>query len=631
MPPSLYVAYLTSSLASNGTETEVFVNTLKTLDGETLDFSNFSPFTRGIIVADPENQASQPEIISFTGIDSTILAFTGITRGLSSINSSSIAANKVYHGTGTPVIISWGAQNISDLIAYVNGLVSGVNGNASNTVFGITKLNKNLGTLPRAQASLVSQQTSPNLTLKVSAFSMTGDNSMNVIYAGGNTSTITSPASNPRIDLVVYNTDTSTLLLRTGVEGSSPLRPTPTTNDIVLAAIYNRVGETSIKENDDSTNGYILDWYEPSRFNTLINLNTAQATLYPDQNQSTQNSSVSVGESNSTTHKSILAQSFLPTTTGISAVKLFKYADTGTFTGSVKVSIQASTSGSPSGTDLASYTISNAAWLKLNASAEFTVSFSTEYESLSVGSVYWIVITPSTSDTSNHPNLGINTAGGYAGSLKYNNSTDGWILISTSQLYFKEISGIVNKIVQTDSTGLTPANVRPYSLVSFDKTTTNIATTNATTVLSKQLDGGFFGINTGIKIRIFGNISSTNTSTSSNLNILLKYNGVSLSSITTGNVENNSNGITGRNFYVDFIIVNQNSLSSQVNIAQTQETATGVNGTGSAANLQDVANFSSGTSTIDTSQPGLLEIIFTLSNATNASVNYTGSIIEKIG
>lgn len=144
MPPSFYRASLNSPLTAGGSETTVNVNTLTTLNGETVTWAEFSPFTRGILVVDPESQAGTlPEIISFTGVDSTNIAFTGATRGLSAVGSGTVTANKVYHGTNTPVIISWGAQNITDLLAYINSLITGVAGNASSTVAGVTKLSLN--------------------------------------------------------------------------------------------------------------------------------------------------------------------------------------------------------------------------------------------------------------------------------------------------------------------------------------------------------------------------------------------------------------------------------------------------------------------------------------------------------
>lgn len=179
-----------------------------------------------------------------------------------------------------------------------------------------------------------------------------------------------------------------------------------------------------------------------------------------DQAQSTQNANTAVGEADATTKRNQIAQSFIPTKLKMRGVKLYKDADTGTFTGNVKIALQADSSGSPSGSDLASITIPNAVWLGM-PTGEFEAAFATEYASIILGNTYWIVITPSTSDNSNHPNLGTNSAGGYgSGSVKYKNTTDGWTAISTIDLYFKTIEGVVEQKLKTSSTANIPMVVR---------------------------------------------------------------------------------------------------------------------------------------------------------------------------
>jgi hypothetical protein len=172
-----------------------------------------------------------------------------------------------------------------------------------------------------------------------------------------------------------------------------------------------------------------------------------------DQEQATQNGTVELGEADATTKKNKIAQSFIPTKTKIRGVNIYKSADTGTFTGTVTVSIQADSSGSPSGSALATVTLTNSEWLT-KAVGDVEVIFASEYASMTVGSLYWIVIESSTSDNSNHPNVGTNTAGGYAsGSAKYKNTTDSWVAISTIDLYFKTIEGTASQVVLTNTSG----------------------------------------------------------------------------------------------------------------------------------------------------------------------------------
>lgn len=165
-----------------------------------------------------------------------------------------------------------------------------------------------------------------------------------------------------------------------------------------------------------------------------------------DQTQTTQDSTAKVGEADATGKNNILAQSFIPAKTKIRGVKLYKSADSGSFTGTVTVSLQADSAGSPSGSSLATVTISNATWLAL-ATGEFQAIFGSEYASQTIGNLYWIVVQTSTSDNTNHPNLGISVNGGYSsGSSKFKNTTDGWTAIANIDFYFKTLQGISSQL-----------------------------------------------------------------------------------------------------------------------------------------------------------------------------------------
>lgn len=186
-----------------------------------------------------------------------------------------------------------------------------------------------------------------------------------------------------------------------------------------------------------------------NKFATADNISVSST----DQTQTTQNSSVETGEADTTTKKNKIAQSFIPARTKIRGVYLNKQADTGTFTGSVTVELHADTTGSPSGTPLATVTITNTEYEALSA-GEFLATFTSEYASMVVGSLYWIVAYASTSNSSNHPNLGTNTAGGYSsGSVKYYNVTDSWVAISTIDLYFKTLEGNASQLPKTNTSG----------------------------------------------------------------------------------------------------------------------------------------------------------------------------------
>lgn len=303
--PNYFIASLAAVLPKGTARSEVFISSLTTFDGQQVDITAFAQEnSTGTLIVDPQGQ-STVEYIGFTNIDSVGIGFTGCTGGLSSLgDGASIPANLRFHPVGATVIIgfsSYDLKNFMDLYTaqtlgtmaiktfsafplfpssnpttalqgahkqYVDEVLSGTAGTASNTQNGTLKIDQNANALPRALNVYVQQQTSPGMTLKVLPFHA-NINEFVVAYAGGNTGTITAPVSNPRIDLIVI-TSGSALAIRTGSENISPSVPTPTTGDIVLAEIFNRVGETSVKDNDDSTNGYIQRWLTPALYRTNL-------------------------------------------------------------------------------------------------------------------------------------------------------------------------------------------------------------------------------------------------------------------------------------------------------------------------------------------------------------------------
>lgn len=66
------------------------------------------------------------------------------------------------------------------------------------------------------------------------------------------------PSTNPRIDIVQIS-NAGVISRKAGTESGSPSAPSPDANNIKLAEVYNRVGQTSIKNTDDATNGYITN------------------------------------------------------------------------------------------------------------------------------------------------------------------------------------------------------------------------------------------------------------------------------------------------------------------------------------------------------------------------------------
>ena len=209
------------------------------------------------------------------------------------------------------------------------------------------------------------------------------------------------------------------------------------TTEVFDKGTYNLVGSENIPQ---SAAKDALGWLSTDDAIELCRGRDLVGTEYdtPDQIQITFNATVALGEADSAGNKYKLAQTFIAGRALLQGISLYKKADTGSFTGTVTISIQEDVAGSPSGTDLVTKTITNAEWLAL-ALGHFDTLFSSGYN-LTVGSTYWLIITPSTNDTSNHPNLAINTAGGYSsGIAKYFSTASSWQDISGQDLYFKTI------------------------------------------------------------------------------------------------------------------------------------------------------------------------------------------------
>jgi len=87
-------------------------------------------------------------------------------------------------------------------------------------------------------------------------FSLDGNLDVTTTASG----TFSAPSGNPKIDLLYYDTATNALAITAGAEGASPVAPTmpDPAKKIPVALIYHRVGSTSIKNTDDSTNSYIM-------------------------------------------------------------------------------------------------------------------------------------------------------------------------------------------------------------------------------------------------------------------------------------------------------------------------------------------------------------------------------------
>jgi len=183
-----------------------------------------------------------------------------------------------------------------------------------------------------------------------------------------------------------------------------------------------------------NSDGVSVMWYQ----------NMKGAVLYrsdhvTDQEQVLQDSTIKVGESNGAGKYNMIAQSFVANNIKIFGIKLYKQADTGTFTGTVTISLYTDTAGVP-GSYIYGITITNAVY-KAYPVGEFTTLFTTLPNPLTIGTTYWIRVSTSTANDANHPNLGYyGVSDLYAsGTLKWWNTADGWTEVVGDDLYFRTI------------------------------------------------------------------------------------------------------------------------------------------------------------------------------------------------
>lgn len=293
----------------------------------------------------------------------------------------------------------------------------------------------------------------------------------------------------------------------------------------------------------------------------LTELNQTQGGVQAEQ--TTQDQTTGFGLADTTGLNNILAQSFTATKTKIRGLSLYKTTDTGSFTGTVTVSLQADTAGSPSGSSLASVVLTNAEWLAL-LNGRFSVLFSSEYSSMTVGSLYWIVATSSTSDSSNHPNIRSNSAGGYAdGSVKYFNTTDGWTAIATIDLYFQALEGNTSQVVETKADGYIGASLIPQ-LLATNTTSVNLTASNTeTTIFSKTVKGGLLNTNNVLRGKIY--FSNVAKASGDSLTLRLKYGAGTLATILVQNTAANVISTVG---VLTFDIIANNLTNAQVAFMQ---------------------------------------------------------------
>lgn len=138
---------------------------------------------------------------------------------------------------------------------------------ASN--FSKTNISKALRALHAMDVELfhAEEQATPDMTVKVwggrfflagvyTEWSLDGNKDVTTTNSG----TMTAPTTDPRIDLMYWDTTSETLGITQGTEAASPSQPAipDPVSQISVILIYHRVGSTKVLNSDDSTNSYIM-------------------------------------------------------------------------------------------------------------------------------------------------------------------------------------------------------------------------------------------------------------------------------------------------------------------------------------------------------------------------------------
>lgn len=135
-----------------------------------------------------------------------------------------------------------------------------------------------------------------------------------------------------------------------------------------------------------------------------------------------------------------IGQSFLPTKSAHAGVVLKRNTGLGTYTGDVTVSIQTNSGTSPSGTVLATQTISNATWMALTSGVtEITISLPCTL-TIDGSTKYWYVITADTPNTTDYPGVSGSSGNPYASGVQKRYIGGSWLDEDTGlDIYFKNL------------------------------------------------------------------------------------------------------------------------------------------------------------------------------------------------
>jgi len=288
-------------------------------------------------------------------------------------------------------------------------------------------------------------------------------------------------------------------------------------------------------------------------------LTEAAQYIAPTLEYLSQDSAVKVGESDATTKHNQLGFSFIADYDTVSAVRLYKKANTGTFTGTVTISIVENDAGAPGSTTVVTKTLTNDEWGSITDDTAFTLHFDSNV-TLTVGNTYWVKINPSTNDDANHINVGAVAAGGNANSTtsRYN-STDGWDAI-TPDVYYQIINDREAKLADTGQGVFLNDTQAPDSYLATGIFTGAVSSSTAyTTLLEKSIPPTFFTEYAGLEIDMLAELGDDFFTVNHELQLTIGGNAVTLSVPQHADGERYSNTVV----QLKFIFYNNGALNVQ--------------------------------------------------------------------
>lgn len=174
-----------------------------------------------------------------------------------------------------------------------------------------------------------------------------------------------------------------------------------------------------------------------------------QDKIYTDGisvSQLTSNASVEFGETDATGNNNKIYQSFVAGKESIKSIILKKKASGGIPASTISVNIFADSGGSPTGSSLASGTITATDYNTIATDAEFTISLASVL-SVSTETIYWVELSQATPSNTNYPNLAYQNTAVSGFTLKKWNTTDGYVSV-TGALYLKVMEDCGEKLAQ---------------------------------------------------------------------------------------------------------------------------------------------------------------------------------------